>query len=72
MAKSKAELVKEAQAAGVLAADVNPDDFSAADLEAMLNPEGAPAWKGSLSADKPIVAADGHVVLSKEDIANRA
>jgi hypothetical protein len=37
-----------------------------------LNPDDAPAWKGSLSAREEIVAPDGHVVLSKEDISARA
>lgn len=27
-----------------------------------------PAWKGSASAAKPVVAPDGHVNLSQEDI----
>lgn len=30
-----------------------------------------PLWKGSLSADKPVVQPDGHESLSQEDIDNR-
>ena len=72
MAKTKTELLKEAQAAGRVAENVNPDDLTADDLNRMLNPESAPAWKGSLSVTKPIIAPDGHVVLSQEDIDTRA
>lgn len=71
MAKNKSELHKEAVAAGKVAADTSPDDFSGADLEAILS-DDTPAWKGSLSATKPSVAPDGHVVLSQEDIDARA
>ena len=35
-------------------------------------PKEPPMFKGSLSADKPIVAPDGHVNLSQEDIDARA
>lgn len=71
MAKTKAELLEEAQAAGKVAADVNPDDVSKEQLETMLDPEPT-AWQGSLSATEPQVSPDGHVHLSKEDIRNRA
>lgn len=30
------------------------------------------AWEGSLSANEPVVAPDGHVVLSQEDIDARS
>jgi hypothetical protein len=72
VAKSKTELLKDAQAAGLVAADVTEDDVQVDDLKRALNPDDAPAWKGSLSADKEIVAPDGHVVLSQEDISARA
>jgi hypothetical protein len=68
MAKSKTELLKDAQAAGLVADDVAEDDVTADDLKRALNPDESPAWKGSLSADSVIVAPDGHVVLSQEDI----
>lgn len=67
MAKTKSDLHKEAVAAGAVAADSNPDDFTAEDLQARISGD-VPAWKGSLSASKPIVAPDGHVTLSQEDI----
>jgi hypothetical protein len=41
---------------------------------ALVTPDPAkqgPVWKGSLSATEPIVAPDGHVVLSVEDIEAR-
>lgn len=72
MAKTKAELLKEAQASGAVSQDVTEDDFTAAELERVVNPDAAPAWEGSLSSTKPIVAPDGHVVLSQEDIDNAA
>jgi len=66
VAKSKTELHKDAIAAGSVAADSTPDDYTLDELQALLR--GNPAWTGSLSADEPIVAPDGHVVLSQEDI----
>jgi len=39
--------------------------------EAPVPQKDAPAWEGSLSSDEPLVAPDGHVVLSKEDIKAR-
>ena len=38
-------------------------------LDALLG--DAPAWEGSMSASKPLVAPDGHVTLSQEDIDKR-
>jgi hypothetical protein len=67
MAKSKADLLAEAQAAGVVASDAGEDDYTADELASRIRGD-VPAWKGSLSAKEPIVAADGHVVLSQEDI----
>ena len=72
MAKTKAELLAEAQAAGAVAADATADDYTADDLHALLNPGDAPVWKGSATASKPIVAPDGHVTLSQADIDARA
>jgi hypothetical protein len=68
MAKTKGELLADAKSAGLVAADVSEDDVQVDDLKRALNPDESPAWKGSLSADKEIVAPDGHVVLSREDI----
>lgn len=68
---SKTDLFKEAQAAGLVGEDASADDYTAATLETLLS-RGAPAWEGSLSSKKELVAADGHVTLSKEDIDNRA
>jgi hypothetical protein len=72
MAKTKGELLADAKSAGLVAADVSEDDVQVDDLKRALNPDDAPAWKGSLSAREEIVAPDGHVVLSKEDISARA
>jgi hypothetical protein len=66
MAKTKTELLKEAQTAGLVAAEADPDDFKAADLEAIVS--GEIPVRERQSATNPIVAADGHVVLSQEDI----
>lgn len=68
---SKADMLKQAQKAGLLPDGVSEDDYTAEELDAVLNPGGRPAWKGSLSSKQPVVAPDGHVNLSKEDIANR-
>lgn len=70
MAKAKSDLHEEAVNAGKIAADTDPDEFTAAELEDILATD-KPAWKGSLSASEPVVQPDGHVSLSKEDIANR-
>ena len=67
MAKSKAELLKEAQARGLVAESVQEDDITGDDLRQLLDPEPV-AWKGSLSSKVPLVAPDGHVALSQEDI----
>ena len=67
MGKTKADLLADAQAAGLVAADADEDAFTADELKGMLDPN-RPAHQGSLSATAPIVAADGHVVLSQEDI----
>jgi len=73
MAKSKTELHKDALDAGLVDPDTVADDFTVEELQARLSGEGPDvAWKGSLSADEPIVAPDGHVVLSQEDIDARA
>ncbi len=72
MAKSKGDLLADAQAAGLVASDVGEDDVTADDLKRALNPDDQPMHKGSLSATEPIVAPDGHVVLSQEDIDARA
>jgi hypothetical protein len=65
MAKSKGDLLADAQAAGLVAADAGEDDYTVDDLRDVLNPD-RPMHKG------PIVAPDGHVVLSQEDIDARA
>lgn len=67
MAKTKTELLKDAQKAGLAADTASEDDFTLADLETMLSPNPV-AWKGSASSSKPLVAPDGHVTLSQEDI----
>jgi hypothetical protein len=72
MAKSKGELLKDAKAAGLVAADVEEDGITTDELRGVLNPDSRPVHKGSLSASEPIVAPDGHVVLSQEDIDARA
>ena len=69
MAKSKADLHKEAVNSGAIAADSDPDDFTAAELEARVSGDIPVAER--VSATKPIIAPDGHVVLSQEDIDNR-
>lgn len=66
MAKTKAELVEQAVASGAVAADAEPDDFTVVQLEQMLS--GEVVAHDRKSATEPIVAADGHVVLSQEDI----
>jgi len=71
MAKSKADLFSEAQAAGYVSDDASADDYTVNQLEALLGGT-VPAWEGSLSAKEPQVAPDGHVNLSQEDIEARA
>lgn len=70
MARSKSDYFNEAQAAGHVPEDAEADDYSVDQLRAMLG-GNVPAWEGSLSASQPIVAPDGHVNLSKEDIEAR-
>ena len=67
MAKNKSELLKDAVRAGLAPETATEDDFTGEQLERMLDPTPT-AWKGSLSARKPLVAPDGHVTLSQEDI----
>jgi hypothetical protein len=67
VAKTKKELLAEAQAAGKVAEGVSEDDFTSAELEDLLSTDRS-AWKGSMSSAKPIVAPDGHVALSQEEI----
>lgn len=66
---AKKDLLKEAQAAGLLSEDVNAEDLTEADLERLLG--RGPAWEGSVSSPKPLVAPDGHETLSKADIEAR-
>lgn len=67
MAKSKSDLLAEAQSAGLVADDVDADAYTVDELQRIVRGD-VPAWQGSLSASDPIVAADGHVVLSQQDI----
>lgn len=67
MAKSKQQLLDLAITAGRVAEDVDADGFTVAELERIVS-DDVPAWEGSLSADKPLTAPDGHVTLSQEDI----
>jgi hypothetical protein len=66
VAKSKGELLKQAQGAGLVAADAGEDDYTADELSALLR--GDERVQERVSASEPIVAPDGHVVLSQEDI----
>jgi hypothetical protein len=70
MAKNKSELLKEAQTAGSVPADATEDDYTAEQLGALAS--GEHVVHERVSASKPIVAPDGHVVLSQEDIDARA
>ena len=70
MAKSKADLHKEAVTSGAIAADSDPDDYTAEQLQGIVG--GNLPVRERQSASKPIVAPDGHVTLSQEDIDNRA
>ena len=63
---TKKELLKEAQAAGHVADDADEGDFTVAQLETLLG--RGDAWEGSVSSSEPLVAPDGHVNLSQEDI----
>jgi len=44
------------------------DDVKTVDKDTPAPDPDAPVFEGSLSADEPQVAPDGHVNLSKEDI----
>ena len=46
----------------------NPEPEAEAPAETTPEPSDQPVWEGSLSASEPIVAPDGHVTLSQEDI----
>jgi hypothetical protein len=67
MAKTKDELLEAAKNAGIVPDDATADDFTADQLRQVAAAD-RPAWEGSMSATEPIVAPDGHVVLSQEDI----
>jgi len=67
MPKSKADLHEEALDSGAVPSDSDPDDYSAEELRSRLAGD-VPAAGWVPSASEPIVAADGHVVLSQEDI----
>ena len=69
MAKNKTDLLKEAQVAGSLPEDANEDDFTVEQLQGIVR--GDMPVHERKSATKPIIAPDGHVVLSQEDIDNR-
>ncbi len=64
---AKKDLLEQAQGRGLVADGVDEADFTEAQLRELLS-DDRPAWKGSLSASKPVVAPDGHVNLSQEDI----
>jgi hypothetical protein len=66
MAKSKGELLDQAKASGAVAADAGEDDYTVEQLRDMLSPDEK--IRERVSASEPIVAPDGHVVLSQEDI----
>lgn len=63
---TKKELLKEAQTAGAAPADATEDDYTAAELAALVSGEHVAHER--VSADKPVVAPDGHVNLSQADI----
>lgn len=67
MAKTKADLLEQAQNRGIVADGVDEADFTVAQLEGLLS-DDVPAWEGSLSSSEPLVGPDGHVHLSQEDI----
>lgn len=66
MAKTKADLLAEAQTAGLVAADADADAFTKEQLEQMV--AGEVPVQGRESSTEPLIAPDGHVVLSQEDI----
>jgi hypothetical protein len=69
VAKSKADLHKEGVASGVVPDDSDPDDYTAGQLQGLVS--GDIPVRERKSASEPIVAPDGHVTLSQEDIDNR-
>jgi len=64
---AKKDLLEQAQGRGLVADGVDETDFTESQLRELLS-DNVSAWKGSLSARKPVVAPDGHVSLSQEDI----
>jgi len=66
VAKTKSDLHKDAVSAGKVAADSDPDDYTAEQLQGILS--GNIPVHERQSAVEPIVAPDGHVTLSQEDI----
>lgn len=70
MAKSKADLLAEAQAAGLVADDVDVEKVTAEQLRSLLS-DDRPAHEGSRSSMEPLIAPDGHVNLSQEDLDER-
>jgi hypothetical protein len=68
---SKADLLKQAQKAGLAPDSAGADDYTEDQLRALLNPSDSPAWKGSMSSKEPLVGPDGHEHLSAEDIKAR-
>lgn len=70
---SKADLFADALAAGLVPSDSVAEDFTVADLEALLAApaEEEPAWDGTLSSPVPVIAPDGHPNLSADDLAAR-
>jgi hypothetical protein len=69
MAKTKGDLLEQAKASGVVAADAGEDDYSVDDLKALISGDEVVSRE---MVQEPIVAPDGHVVLSKEDIRARS
>lgn len=67
MAKTKADLHKAGVASGALPADSDPDDYTLEELQARVSGDELPV-RERRSASKPVVAPDGHVTLSQEDI----
>jgi hypothetical protein len=66
VAKTKAELLKQAQDGGLVASDASEDDYTQDELSKLLHPETVKV--DNEMAQEPLVAPDGHVVLSQEDI----
>jgi hypothetical protein len=65
---TKRDLMKQAITAGVIPENADEDDYTAQQLEVLIDPSKAPAWEGSMSSSKPLVGPDGHVHLSQEDL----